>query len=62
MRKCQDIKRKLESNLIEDNWKFPIFSKGGVPVRMGVEYDDNGLSVVDKNRPGFVLFSMCALE
>ncbi|MGC9269594.1 hypothetical protein [Acidiphilium sp.] len=56
------IRQDMAKDLIEPHLKTAIYSLIGVPVRLGVYYDDSGMAIIDKNRRGLVLHQMKPLE
>ena len=62
LRSVEKLRSELEANQIEQHLKRPIYERIGVPVRLGAYYDHGGLSIIDKNRHGLVLYQMKPLE
>jgi hypothetical protein len=61
-RQLEHLQATLSAGVIEPHLRTAIYARLGVPVRLGVYYDDNGLAIIDKNRNGLVLYKMKPIE
>jgi hypothetical protein len=61
-RQLEHLQATLSAGVIEPHLRTAIYARLGVPVRLGVYYDDNGLAIIDKNRNGLVLHKMKPIE
>jgi len=52
----------LSANDIPKHLKTPIFSRLGVPIRLGIRFSRGALALIDKNRRNLILYQMKPLE
>lgn len=61
-RQLDHLQASLSAGIVEPRFRTVIYAKLGIPIRLGVYYDDDGLAIIDKNRNGLVLHQMKPLE
>lgn len=62
LKTIQKFQKDFRSDQIEPHLKPAIYSRLGIPVRLGADYRDSGMAIIDKNRPGLALYEMKPLE
>lgn len=56
------LRRAFEAGCVDPRLKPAMYTRLGVPVRLGAYYDHYGLAIIDKNRNGLMLHQMKPLE